>query len=47
MALDAAEVTVGTRSISPLLWAIENASLTAADAILQAQTVDEPSFAQQ
>lgn len=28
-------VTVGTRSISPLLWAIENASLTAADAILQ------------
>eukprot|EP00435_Cladocopium_sp_Y103_P046623 s2202_g13.t1 len=28
-------VTVGTHSISPLLWAIENASLTAADAILQ------------
>eukprot|EP00434_Breviolum_minutum_P009363 symbB.v1.2.008251.t1/scaffold515.1/size193321/13 len=28
-------VIVGTHSISPLLWAIENASLVAADAILQ------------
>lgn len=30
------KVIVGTHSISPLLWAIENASLVAADAILQA-----------
>eukprot|EP00438_Fugacium_kawagutii_P011228 Skav228658 [mRNA] locus=scaffold2369:179694:197246:+ [translate_table: standard] len=39
------QVTVGTHSISPLVWAIENNSLVAADAIIKAKLLGSPRFA--